>query len=272
MVEYTVWHNYCDDSPWRPVDCRDRELLWKPVELRLDHRRGCSRTTLVTARTPHLTRVVVPSRSERVRPSYPQFPQRLRMLISSSSMKLSRDHPMRSERLEPACASINRPASTRPQTGVTHVKFQVNRDVFSEAVSFAVKLLPQRTPCPILSGVLIEATDDGLDPVVVRLRGLRSHRDRGRGRRAGQRARLRPAARRDRQPASRTLRSSLLDRRRPHHRRCGSAHFTLLSMPVEEYPTLPEVSEQIRCTAGRGLRRPRSPRSPSPRPATTSLP
>ena len=32
------------------------------------------------------------------------------------------------------------------------VKFQVNRDVFSEAVSFAVKLLPQRTTLPILSG------------------------------------------------------------------------------------------------------------------------
>jgi DNA polymerase-3 subunit beta len=39
------------------------------------------------------------------------------------------------------------------------VKFQVNRDVFSEAVSFAVKLLPQRTTQPILSGVLLEATD-----------------------------------------------------------------------------------------------------------------
>ena len=42
------------------------------------------------------------------------------------------------------------------------MKFQVNRDVFSEAVSFAVKLLPQRTTLPILSGVLIEASDDGL--------------------------------------------------------------------------------------------------------------
>ena len=42
------------------------------------------------------------------------------------------------------------------------MKFQVNRDTFSEAVSFAVKLLPQRTTLPILSGVLIEATDAGL--------------------------------------------------------------------------------------------------------------
>jgi DNA polymerase-3 subunit beta len=42
------------------------------------------------------------------------------------------------------------------------VKFHVNRDVFSEAVSFVVKLLPQRNPQPILAGVLIEASDDGL--------------------------------------------------------------------------------------------------------------
>jgi len=37
------------------------------------------------------------------------------------------------------------------------MKFEVNKDVFSEAVSFAVKLLPQRTTLPILSGVLITA-------------------------------------------------------------------------------------------------------------------
>ena len=42
------------------------------------------------------------------------------------------------------------------------MKFHVNRDVFSEAVSFVVKLLPQRNPQPILAGVLIEATEDGL--------------------------------------------------------------------------------------------------------------
>ena len=42
------------------------------------------------------------------------------------------------------------------------MRFQANRDVFSEAVSFAVKLLPQRTTLPILSGVLIETTDSGL--------------------------------------------------------------------------------------------------------------
>jgi DNA polymerase-3 subunit beta len=39
------------------------------------------------------------------------------------------------------------------------MRFTVNRDVFSEAVSFAVKLLPQRPTQPLLSGVLIEAVE-----------------------------------------------------------------------------------------------------------------
>ena len=42
------------------------------------------------------------------------------------------------------------------------MRFQVNRDVFSEAVSFVVKLLPQRNPQPILAGVLIEEDGSGL--------------------------------------------------------------------------------------------------------------
>ena len=39
------------------------------------------------------------------------------------------------------------------------MRFTVNRDVFSEAVSFAAKLLPQRPTQPLLSGALIEAID-----------------------------------------------------------------------------------------------------------------
>src|SRR3954470_22195441 len=51
---------------------------------------------------------------------------------------------------------------TTGQNRETAVRFQANRDVFSEAVSFAVKLLPQRTTLPILSGVLLEAHEGGL--------------------------------------------------------------------------------------------------------------
>ena len=42
------------------------------------------------------------------------------------------------------------------------MRFTVNRDVFSDAVSFAVKLLPQRPTQPLLSGALIEAEGDQL--------------------------------------------------------------------------------------------------------------
>ena len=39
------------------------------------------------------------------------------------------------------------------------MKLHVNRDLLSDAVSFVVKLLPQRTTLPILSGVLLRADD-----------------------------------------------------------------------------------------------------------------
>ena len=42
------------------------------------------------------------------------------------------------------------------------MKFQVNKDVLSDALSFAVKLLPVRTSLPLLSGVLIEASAEGV--------------------------------------------------------------------------------------------------------------
>ena len=42
------------------------------------------------------------------------------------------------------------------------MKVEVNKDVFSDAVSFAVKLLPQRTTLPILSGVLVVAGDNSV--------------------------------------------------------------------------------------------------------------
>lgn len=42
------------------------------------------------------------------------------------------------------------------------VKLHVNRDLLSDAVSFVVKLLPQRTTLPILSGVLLNASGQSL--------------------------------------------------------------------------------------------------------------
>jgi DNA polymerase-3 subunit beta len=121
------------------------------------------------------------------------------------------------------------------------MKFQVNRDVFSEAVSFAVKLLPQRTTLPILSGVLIETTDTGLTlssfdyEVSTQTSIAADVEEPGRilvsGRLLADIASRLPSA--PVQFSTDGSRVSVV---------CGSAKFNLLSMPVEEYPTLPQIS------------------------------
>lgn len=122
------------------------------------------------------------------------------------------------------------------------MRFQVNRDVFSEAVSFVVKLLPQRNPQPILAGVLIEATADGLSLAAFDYEAS---------------ARTTIDATVD-EPGTILVHGRLLSEiasRLPNAPidiavdgdgaialTCGSARFTLASMPVEEYPAIPEVS------------------------------
>lgn len=123
------------------------------------------------------------------------------------------------------------------------MKFQVNRDVFSEAVSFAVKLLPQRTTLPILSGVLLEASKDGLTlssfdyEVSTRATITADIEEEGTvlvsGRLLADIASRLPAA-----PVHVSTDGSKISVQ------CGSASFTLLSMPVEEYPTLPEIAPE----------------------------
>ena len=123
------------------------------------------------------------------------------------------------------------------------MRFEVNRDVFSDAVSFAVKLLPQRTTLPILSGVLIEADEQGLtlssfDYEVSAQTQIQATVDEpGRvlvsGRLLAEIANRLPNA---------PVRISVTDSSVAVT--CGSANFSLLSMPVEEYPNLPQVGEE----------------------------
>jgi DNA polymerase-3 subunit beta len=110
-------------------------------------------------------------------------------------------------------------------------------------VSFAVKLLPQRTTLPILSGVLIEATDDGLKlssfdyEVSAQTQIAADIEEPGvilvSGRLLSDIANRLPNA---------PVRFSTEDSRIVVS--CGTARFTLLSMPVEEYPTLPQVGAE----------------------------
>ncbi|UOR01574.1 DNA polymerase III subunit beta [Leucobacter allii] len=120
------------------------------------------------------------------------------------------------------------------------MRFTVNRDVFSDAVSFAVKLLPQRPTQPLLSGALIEAEEGSLTvssfdyEVSARTSITAEVADPGRalvsGRLLGEIASRLPHA---------DVEVSLLESR--VEVRCGSASFSLPAMPVEEYPQVPQV-------------------------------
>lgn len=118
--------------------------------------------------------------------------------------------------------------------------FSVHRDVFSEAVSFAAKLLPQRPTQPLLSGVLLEAADGELTISSFDYEtSARTHVNAdvqapGRvlvsGRLLGEIAHRLPHS---------DVQVSLQDTR--VHIQCGSATFSLPAMPVEEYPQIPKV-------------------------------
>jgi DNA polymerase III subunit beta len=120
------------------------------------------------------------------------------------------------------------------------LKFQVNKDVLSDAVSFAVRLLPQRTTLPILGGILIEADANALRlsvfdyEVSAQAEIVAKVETSGRvlvsGRLLSEIASKLPNAPVDfATDGSKVVVS------------CGSTKFSLLTMPVEEYPTLPEI-------------------------------
>jgi DNA polymerase-3 subunit beta len=120
------------------------------------------------------------------------------------------------------------------------LKFQVNKDVLSEAVSFAVRLLPQRTTLPILGGILIEADANALRlsvfdyEVSAQAEIVAKVETSGRvlvsGRLLSEIASKLPNA-----PVEFSTDGSKVVVS------CGSTKFSLLTMPVEEYPTLPEI-------------------------------
>lgn len=123
------------------------------------------------------------------------------------------------------------------------MKFHVNRDVFSEAVSFAVKLLPQRTTQPILSGVLLEASSGALvlssfDYEVSSRTEIAAEVDEDGTALVSGRLLADIASRLPNAPVQFSTDDGKIVVS------CGSARFTLLSMPVEEYPTLPQVTER----------------------------
>lgn len=120
------------------------------------------------------------------------------------------------------------------------MKFRVDRDVFADAVAWAARSLPVRPSTPVLSGLLIEASDEGLVlstfdyETSARATLAAEVSDEGKalvsGRLLADIVRSLPA-----KPVELTLdgaRASLT---------CGSARFSLQTMPVEDYPTLPDM-------------------------------
>jgi DNA polymerase-3 subunit beta len=122
------------------------------------------------------------------------------------------------------------------------VKFRVERDVLADAVAWAARSLPVRPSAPVLAGLLIETTDNGLMlstfdyETSARATVPADVSDEGRalvsGRLLADICRSLPA-----KPVEMSIEGAKVSLT------CGSARFSLQTMPVEEYPTLPDMPQ-----------------------------
>ena len=129
------------------------------------------------------------------------------------------------------------------------MKFSVNRDALSEAVSFVSRLLPQKAPMLILTGILIEADANALRlsvfdyEVSAQVEIVAKVESSGRilvsGRLLNEIANKLPNA-----PVEVSLEGSKVEVR------CGSAKFNLSTMPIETYPPLPELPNVVGSVSG----------------------
>ena len=120
------------------------------------------------------------------------------------------------------------------------MKFQVERDVLAEAVGWASRALPARPVIPVLSGLLLQAADDGLTlscfdyEVSARVEVNAQIAEPGTvlvpGRLLAEITRSLPS-----------LPVEFADDPEGVSLTCGSASVTLVTLPVEEYPDLPEL-------------------------------
>lgn len=120
------------------------------------------------------------------------------------------------------------------------MKFRVERDVLADAVAWAARSLPVRPSAPVLAGLLIETTDDGLMlstfdyETSARATVPAEVSDEGRalvsGRLLADICRSLPN-----KPVDMTIDGAKVSLT------CGSARFSLQTMPVEEYPALPDM-------------------------------
>lgn len=123
------------------------------------------------------------------------------------------------------------------------MKFRVERDVLAEAVGWTARTLPTRPPVPVLAGVLLDAASDGVltlssfDYEVSARSTVPAEVDESgtalvSGRLLADIARSLPA-----RPVDVHVEGAKVILT------CGASRFTLLTMPVEEYPALPVMPE-----------------------------
>jgi DNA polymerase-3 subunit beta len=123
------------------------------------------------------------------------------------------------------------------------VKFRVERDVLADAVAWAARSLPVRPSVPVLAGLLIETSPDEAGGLVLSTVDYETSAratlpadisDEGRalvsGRLLADICRSLPN-----KPVEMTIEGAKVSLT------CGSARFSLQTMPVEEYPSLPEM-------------------------------
>jgi DNA polymerase-3 subunit beta len=122
------------------------------------------------------------------------------------------------------------------------MRFRVERDVFAEAVAWAARSLPVRPPVPVLAGLLLEVTDSptglalsSFDYEVsanaqIEVSAAEAGRALVSGRLLAEISRSLPA-----QPVDVSIEGTRVVVA------CGSARFTMPTLPVDDYPALPEM-------------------------------
>ena len=120
------------------------------------------------------------------------------------------------------------------------MKFRVDRDVFADAVSWAARSLPVRPSSPVLAGLLIEATHEGLVlssfdyETSARAQLSADVSEDGKalvsGRLLADICKSLPA-----KPVEVSIDGARVSMT------CGSARFSLQTMPVEDYPAIPQM-------------------------------
>lgn len=120
------------------------------------------------------------------------------------------------------------------------MKFRVERDVFAEAVAWAARSLPTRPSVPVTSGLVVESGDEGLVlsgfdyETSARVSIAAEVAEEGRALVSGRLL----------ADISRSLPNKPVDLQAEGTKvslTCGSARFSLQTMPVEDYPTLPQM-------------------------------